>query len=302
MKNNPILVTGAHASGTTFTGKMIALSPEVAYFHEPFNIVHRPGIWAPEFRYWFTYISKENEKLYKYDIKNFLNLENHFLIEIPRCKNFRDYLRLIKYSIIKKYDKITNKRILVKDPIAIMSTEWLANTFNMDVIILIRHPLAFVGSLKNNNWKHPFDHFIKQPLLMEHYLSKFKYQIEFFAEEEQPIVEQAILLWNIIYSIVFQYYEKYKDKWLFIEHEDLSLDPINTFNMIYKKLGIKFNSRIREKIYEYTHTNKSKDNFKRDSKNNIFSWKKRLTDDEIKNVKEKTKDISSFFYSDEGWL
>jgi len=150
--------------------------------------------------------------------------------------------------------------------------------------------------------KKTFDHFIKQPLLMEHYLSKFKYQIEFFAEKKQPIVEQAILLWNIIYSVVFQYYEKYKDKWLFIKHEDLSLEPINTFNMIYKKLGLTFNSRIREKIYEYTHTSKSKDNLKRDSKSNILIWKKRLTNDEIKNVIEKTKGISSLFYKEVDWV
>lgn len=281
---------------------MIALSPEIAYFYEPFNLGDQPGIWTPDVKYLFTYICKENEKLYRDEIEDFLNLENRFLREIRKCKNLRDYLLLIKYSIIKKYYKITNKRILLKDPIAIMSAEWLADTFNMDVIILIRHPLGFVGSIKNKNWEFPFDHFIKQPLLMERYLSKFKSQIEFFAKEEQPIVEQAILLWNIIYSVVFQYYEKYKDKWLFIRHEDLSLEPINTFNMIYKRLGLTFNSRIREKIYKYTHTSKSKDNLKRNSKSNIFSWKKRLTNDEIKNVIEKTKSISSLFYKEVDWL
>ena len=37
VSDKPILVTGAHRSGTTWVGKMLALAPGVAYVHEPFN-------------------------------------------------------------------------------------------------------------------------------------------------------------------------------------------------------------------------------------------------------------------------
>ena len=33
----PILVTGAHRSGTTWVGKMLALAPGIGYVHEPFS-------------------------------------------------------------------------------------------------------------------------------------------------------------------------------------------------------------------------------------------------------------------------
>ena len=36
--HRPILVTGSHLSGTTWVGRMIAVSPCVAYLHEPFNL------------------------------------------------------------------------------------------------------------------------------------------------------------------------------------------------------------------------------------------------------------------------
>ena len=39
----PILVTGAHRSGTTWVGKMLALAPGVGYVHEPFSPLTRPG-------------------------------------------------------------------------------------------------------------------------------------------------------------------------------------------------------------------------------------------------------------------
>ena len=40
VSGKPILVTGAHRSGTTWVGKMLALAPGVAYLHEPFSPTH----------------------------------------------------------------------------------------------------------------------------------------------------------------------------------------------------------------------------------------------------------------------
>ena len=52
----PILVTGAHRSGTTWVGKMLALAPGVGYVHEPFN----PRFSAGRFDRYFTVVTREN--------------------------------------------------------------------------------------------------------------------------------------------------------------------------------------------------------------------------------------------------
>jgi hypothetical protein len=53
---SPILVTGAHRTGTTWVGKMLAASPQVAYISEPLNVWHRPGVLrAPCFEMVHTY-------------------------------------------------------------------------------------------------------------------------------------------------------------------------------------------------------------------------------------------------------
>jgi LPS sulfotransferase NodH len=44
MSNQPILVTGAHRSGTTWVGKILCASGEAAYISEPLNLWHRPGV------------------------------------------------------------------------------------------------------------------------------------------------------------------------------------------------------------------------------------------------------------------
>ena len=60
---NPILLTGSHRSGSTWTGKMLAFSNEIAYIHEPFNLNHNPGIFKARFENWFPYIFHGNEHL-----------------------------------------------------------------------------------------------------------------------------------------------------------------------------------------------------------------------------------------------
>jgi hypothetical protein len=35
VQQGPILVTGAHGSGTTWVGKLLALAPGTGYAHEP---------------------------------------------------------------------------------------------------------------------------------------------------------------------------------------------------------------------------------------------------------------------------
>lgn len=318
----PILVTGSHRSGSTWTGRMIAHAPNVAYIHEPFNLHHRPGICKANFHYHFPYICKKNELFYIKDLKDCLSFKYHFLEDLKTNKSMKSiaqsifsYIRFTNYRILKR-------RPLVKDPIAFFSAEWLAKTFDMDVIVLIRHPAAFAGSLKKINWLHPFEHFLKQPLLMHQHLNGYKSDIEEFSKSTKDIVDQAILLWNIIHHTVLQYQNNYPS-WIFIRHEDLSMRPIEEFKKLYNKLDLNFSKNVEEKIKAFSFINKlncsknNKNSFieiwqqrltnnyscqrKRNSSDNIRSWTKRLTKDEIKRIKRKTHKIAREFYSEEDW-
>ena len=66
----PILVTGAHRSGTTWVGKMLALAPGVAYLHEPFN----PRFSAGRFDRYFIVVTSENEDRYAPELERVLEL------------------------------------------------------------------------------------------------------------------------------------------------------------------------------------------------------------------------------------
>ena len=318
----PILVTGSHRSGSTWAGRMLAYAPTVSYIHEPLNPEHRPGICKARFNYKFPYICRENESLYLNDLKDCLSFKYHFIEELKATKSLKEFVRSIQaFSRFTKY-RILKKRPLVKDPIALFSAEWLAQSFNMDVVVLIRHPAAFAGSLKKVNWLHPFDHFLQQPLLMQHHLYEYRSEIEEFAKSDKDIIDQAILLWNLIHHMILKYQNK-NPNWIFVKHEDLSRRPLAEFKNLYNRLDLPFSTEIEKKIEAFSVPYRSgkfkliinskmrswhdrlaghySDKRRRDSKSNIFTWQKRLTVDEVKKIREKTRVISDNFYTEEDW-
>lgn len=298
----PILVTGSHRSGSTWVGKMIAESPSVNYIHEPFNITHRPCRCGVKFDYWFQYISDENGSIFYKHVKHaigiFYNLGGETKTSPKGALHLaRAYWDFLLYCV--------SARPVVKDPFTVFSAEWLASTFDMDVIVLIRHPAAFAGSLKRLNWPHPFSHFLVQPLLMRDHLYPFEAEIREYAEKEQDIVDQAALLWKLIYHMVLKYQKNHSD-WIFIRHEDLSRDPLRGFQTLFNKLNLAFSEHIQEVIREHSDSANPSDaprynSIKLDSKSNLSNWRDRLTQSEAERIRAQVEDVSCAFYSDGDW-
>jgi hypothetical protein len=285
---------------------MLAASPSVGYIHEPFNLTHRPGICTAKFPYWFTYITKENEAPYYEPLNNTLAFRFDIAAELPAIQSMRHVGRMLKkYKNFSMY-RYRNAIPLMKDPIALFSSEWLATTFDMNMIVLIRHPAAFTSSISRLNWTHNFSHFLNQPLLMRDYLAPFEAEIRAFAETEHDILEQGTLLWRIIHYVILQYKEKYKD-WIFLRHEDISTDPLQHFEYLYKRMNLTMTDKEKKVIEDYssednpTEATKGHTFVKRNSKSNIKSWRKKFTEKELTNLRTQVEEISHKFYSDADW-
>lgn len=302
----PILVTGSHRSGTTWVGKMLAASPTIGYIHEPFNLLHRPGTCAATFPYWFTYVTEENEAPYYEPLKNTLAFRFNVRADLAALRSLRHAGRMAKnYTNFTRY-RLQRVTPLMKDPIALFSSEWLAQRFDMQVIMLIRHPAAFTSSIKRLNWTHNFSHFLQQPQLIRDHLAPFEAEIRAFAQQEQDIIEQGILLWRIIHHVILKFQRSHQD-WIFLRHEDLSEQPIYHFEHLYQRLHLNFTSEVQAIIRDYsdesnpTEAQKGHLLTKRDSKANIKSWKKKFTRAELTHLRASVEDISQAFYSDADW-
>jgi hypothetical protein len=307
LSRRPILVTGSHRSCSSLVGRMIGLSPQIGYIHEPFNyFIERKGICNAEFNKFFTYITDENENLYYRNLSRTISYKYNFLSQVSLVKSVKDVRYLLsEYYHFLQYD-LLDSRALVKDPFALFSSEWLAQRFNMDVIILVRHPMAFANSLAKLSWSFPFSHFLEQPLLMRDYLYPFEEEINDYSREEKPLLEQAILLWKLIYYMVYKFSRKYQH-WLYIRHEDLASDPEVTFSNIFNYLRIDYTEQLQSSIREHCCTSEDVGSdknpylLKRDSQATIGSWKSSYSAAEVSRFRSQVEEISQYFYTDLDW-
>jgi len=301
----PILVTGSLRSGTTWAGKMISVASEVGYIHEPFNLEIFMGVNPRSFEFWFTYLDDADSETYGETFREILDFRYPFAHNASQVRTPRNVAKLLRDQGISAYHRIRNDRPLVKDPIAFFSSDWLAGQFDMQVLVLIRHPAAFCSSLKILNWEIPFNHLLRQLLLMEKYLYPYEKEMVEFERNEKDIIDQGILLWNCIHFTVKKYQEKNAD-WIFIRHEDLSLDPCDQFRLLYDKLNLKFTQKAKNAIEESSGSHNPVEQIpgkqlKRDSRKNVTNWKNRLSREEVERIRLKTTDLSSLFYTDSEW-
>jgi hypothetical protein len=303
----PILVTGSHRSGTTWVGAMLCFSEEAAYIDEPFNPGRRPG-WAPRpFDYWYQYICPENEKDYLPIFQDIFSLRYPVLPQLGQLRSIEHLKRGAGDWWHSIRCRRARMRPLVKDPIAFMSAQWLADRFGAQVVVMIRHPAAFASSLKRLNWRFDFGQWLEQELLMRDLLSPFAGQIRDFAHDERDIIDQAILMWNVMYSVTRLYREN-NPHWRFVRYEEVAEAPLDELHRLYEGLGLTWSDRARALIAHHTTAENIKDvppgepgNIRRDSRAARWTWQSRLTEEEIERIRTGVAEGASSFYVDTDW-
>ena len=196
---------------------------------------------------------------------------------------------------------------MLKDPIAIFSTPWLADRFDMGVVLMIRHPAAYVSSIQRLGWSYDFQFMLDQPLLMRDLLGEYRGEIQRMADRSAPPFEQAILLWRIFYGTVAVWANE-RPEWCFVRHEDLAAEPEAGFRDLYTRLGVPFTEDAAASIAEYSSeenpSERSADesgNVRRNSKAARSIWRGRLSAVEIERIREGVGAVANRFYSSEDW-
>lgn len=303
--SKPILITGSHRSGSTWAGKSLALAPGTAYIHEPFNFEIEIGRTRGVFDKWFQYICEENSGDFVAELDDVISFNYPLASNIRKARSVRMLAKLARDQFLNSFYKRSHSIPIIKDPIALFSSPWLARTYDMNVLIMIRHPAAFCSSIKMKGWTFDFNNFLNQPLLMKDILEPFKTDITDNAKTTKDTIEQAILLWNCMHHAIGKF-KKSNPDWVFARHEDLSKQPIEGFKSIYDTFGLEFTDKCSLKIMNSSGAHNpsergARNEFRRDSVANITNWKTRLTDFEIQRIKVGTKPISDMFYSENDW-
>jgi hypothetical protein len=303
----PILVTGAHRSGTTWIGKVLAADPQVAYISEPLNVWHRPGVMSAPIHHWYTYICEDNEAIYYPALIEMLKFRYYLGKEIKSLRSLKDTLRMGRdFSTFIK-GRFIHQRPLIKDPFAVFSADWFARRLDCQVICVVRHPAAFVSSLIRLDWSFELRDLLDQPLLMRDWLEPFRGEIEKLLVEPRDMVGQASLLWKMIYQVVYSLSERIAD-FTVVRHEDLSADPIEGYRLLYTNLGLNYSSEVAEVVVTLSRagnpeelSKKSVHSVRLDSRANLKQWKRRLGPEEIAYIRKISEPVASLYYEGQDW-
>jgi hypothetical protein len=305
----PVLVTGAHRSGTTWVGTTLAANEHIFYLPEPFNLDHLyPGLCGARFPCWFMRIDADNEEMYRDDIARMLRLEFCWRDAVAAtARSPKASVRAVRIARALRRARGGGCRPLVKDPIALLSAEWLADTFGTQVIVLIRHPAAFTASLLRLDWRFDLANFASQPALLDHDLAPFAAEIEAAAGHRLDAVAEAGLLWRCLYATVDRYRRERPD-WLFLRHEDLSARPVDGFQAMCRHLGIAYSPAIANEVSRTTSPGNPVDAppgvahaLLRDSRRAAANWRPRMDPADIAALRSSVEDVSSSFYTDAEW-
>jgi len=307
MSGKPILVTGTHRSGTTWTGTLLSLSGEALPIHEPFNPAD-PRSWLAERpRRWFEYVDEPATEAWTQQMHDVLALRPPVGIIIRRQPRPRHVVRVLQEGIAAAKGRRHGARPLLKDPIAFFSAEWLATSFESDILVLIRHPAAFAGSLKRLDWDFDFRNLTSQPRLMDGPLAGCAGEVWAAARADLDIIGAAIALWRVVNSVALDYRAKHPT-WVVRRYEDLATDPIRAFRRLYGELGLTWSPTVETGVGRHSgHDNVSdvahgdKGGVIRDSSAAMWTWAERLTPDEVARIRCGTDDIAAEFYSDQDW-
>jgi hypothetical protein len=305
----PILVTGSPRSGSTWVGNVLALDKGAGYVHEPFNWRCPPGLCRAGLTH-FAYVTAENEAPYLEPLRDTLSWRYSAGAEIRTLRSPRGLARLARDFAYFETMRQRRARVILKDPLAIFSADWLASRFGARVVVIIRHPAAFVASMRAAGWEQQnFRVFQSQPRLIADRLAPFAAEIDAAVETPPDGLDAATLLWRLLHHHIGLLMTEHPD-WIFVRHEDLSRDPETGFADLFARLGLDFSDEVRASLGQFTTDSGAlgrlslfgnKRRTMRNSHDSMHAFRRRLSPAEIARVRARAAPLWQRFYGEEDW-
>jgi Sulfotransferase domain len=308
-----VLVTGIPRAGTSWVGRMLDASGRFIYINEPMSPHHppggSPGVLRAPVAHRFQYISEVNEDAFLEPFRDTLALRYSYRAELAVNRSTGDLLRLVQRSGAFRYGRLRGRSALIDDPFAVLSSEWFARRLACRVLIVVRHPAAWISSRLKLGWRTDFGALLAQPLLLEDWLGGYRDEMEELRGTDDAIAEGA-LLWRMVHDVVDRVRARNPEIEV-VRHEDLSLEPVAGFRALYESLGLEYTPEIerivragtsgggRERRMAWTLTKGglARTAFRPlDSRANATKYRSALTAEQIDRIWALTGDVAERFY------
>jgi hypothetical protein len=284
-------------------GNVIGQSNKVRYYHEPFHPAR--GNKHNPIKQFFKYIPETNndqDSLEEY-FKKLKQFKVPCLYDVSDIRNSRK-ISFFWHPLAQIISTLLQQTPLIKDPPSLLMLEWVAKNYEVDIVVVLRHPAAFVNSAKKVGWHFGMNTFLQQDSLMRDYLGEYKEEMIKDLEERtnnEFSVSNSLLFWRMMHSIIYQYSIKHPE-WYFVKHEQLSKEPIIGFNKLFKYLGLPFTTRVGRYLQNSSVVGtKGQSRLKRNSASLVKQWKGGLSQEEIDLIKSVAQKEWSLFYDESDW-
>jgi hypothetical protein len=306
----PLLVTGLPRSGTSWVGKMLEASDEVVYVNEPLNPRHppghSPGVLNARVTHRFQYICADNDEQWAPAFADTTTLRYRLGAELRQNRSAYDLARMAKYLWAFTSGRARGRRALLDDPFAVLSTPWLVSRIGAVPVVLVRDPVALVGSWRKLGWTVRFHELLEQPLLMRNWLGPYASELRELVGSQDDVAKIS-LLWRVTYDLIDQA-RALDPRIHVVRYEDLAGSPLTAFEELYAHCGLAWSNAVRAKIDAATSaaggdtrshvwSGLSRTAFRpMDSKAGLMSFRERLSEEDIIRVRTLTADVASRFY------
>jgi len=262
-KSRPIYVLGLPRSGSTWVSKAISMGAERRIVHEPFNWLRYPE----RIKYHMKYLRAD---------ANDQDLINILVQASKPTIPFTDFL-------------IRNSGILIKDVHICLAVEYISKIFNPHIVILIRHPCAMAQSWKRMNLEIPFriETLLSQDSLVKDFLEPFSKHLK----SRDDYFFSFGGYWGASYYVMWKLTQQHPE-WVWANHDDLCINPIEKFSSLLQNLGIQPTNRGYNRLDKFLSKNNAVQR-KKDGPHSV----RRLTNEEPDKWKEilRPDDIKAIF-------
>ncbi|HLF40897.1 MAG TPA: sulfotransferase [Acidimicrobiia bacterium] len=315
----PIVVAGMARAGTSWVAEMLKAAGGFVHLNEPFNPKHPPGLCpgilnAPV-PVGYVYVTPENAGVYRDALRDTFRFRYRHLAEIRANHAWFDLAKMAKYSGSFTLGALSRKRPLLDDPYASLASEWIADEFDGQAVVLVRHPAAMVASYRKLGYSAHLNHFLDQPMLMRDWLEPWQAEMEPLVMTDDRIAQVATF-WRVLHHVLGEMAER-SPRLHVVRYEDICLDPVGGYERLFGAVGVEFNDAARDEVIRgTTGSSKNKSHSWQlsrrgflsrtpfrpmDSKAMAAAWRKTVTPDEAARIREITEPIAGRFYGDEDW-
>jgi len=248
-----VVVTGMPRSGTSWVGKMLQLSGEVVYVNEPMNPSHppgrSPGVLNADVEHYFHYIPGKPDGRWRTAFERTFALRYSLIAELRRNRSGYDLMRAAKYLTEFGRGRLRGRTALLDDPYAVVSSGWLARTFDATVVVLVRDPVTLVASWRKLGWVVDPGELLAQPALISGHLEAEESRLRAAADSGDD-VDKIIAVWRAVYLAVLD--QAAQGRVLIRRYEELAADPVAGFGGLYADCGLTYGQRARAAVQEAT--------------------------------------------------